>query len=48
MSKIKDKSSFSGPMGKRHGMMQLNDKKAKNFKGTFKRLLFYLNIQLFL
>ena len=43
MSKIKDKSSFSGPMGKRHGMMQLNDKKAKNFKGTFKRLLFYLN-----
>ncbi len=43
MSKIKDKSSFSGPMGKRHRMMQLNGKKAKNFKGTFKRLLFYLN-----
>lgn len=43
MSKIKDKSSFSGPMGKKHGMMKLNGKKAKNFKSTFKRLLFYLN-----
>ncbi|MDM8534473.1 ABC transporter ATP-binding protein [Clostridiaceae bacterium HSG29] len=30
-------------MGKRHGMMKLNGKKAKNFKGTFKRLLSYLN-----
>jgi len=43
MTKIKNKDSYSGPMGKRHGMMKMKGPKAKNFKETFKKLLSYLN-----